>query len=79
MRSYLTYPPKALADGVRLVHNFYPGPDHDPGRHRRSGDDGFRYWITDEPPPPKERRCYCGWLDGCEHYGTLKVIDAPRS
>jgi len=35
--------------GMRVVHNFYPGPHDDPGRNRRYGWDGFRYWITDEP------------------------------
>jgi len=57
--------------GMRVVHNFYPGPHDDPGRNRRYGWDGFRYWITDEPG--NDHRCYCGWLDGREHYGTRYV------
>ena len=59
--------------GWRLVHNFYPGPHDDPGRDRTYGLDGFRYWITDEPG--NDVRCYCGWLDGREHYGTVRVVD----
>src|SRR5262245_60476963 len=43
-------PRKPLPEGVRLVHNFYPGPDDDPGRDRKIGLNGFRIWITDEPP-----------------------------
>jgi hypothetical protein len=61
--------------GVRLVHNFYPGPHDDPGRDRPYGLDGFRFWITDEPNE-REQRCFCGWLDGREHYGTVRVIDS---
>jgi hypothetical protein len=60
---------------VRLVHNFYPGPHADPGRDRELGLNGFRAWLTDEPNP-NERRCFCGWLDGREHFGTVGVIDA---
>jgi hypothetical protein len=22
-----------------------------------------------------EHRCYCGWLDGREHYGTVAYVD----
>jgi hypothetical protein len=33
-------------------------------------------WVTDEPNE-NERRCYCGWLDGLEHYGTVRVIEEP--
>jgi hypothetical protein len=78
MRRYLKkkptreYPPE-----VRIVHNFYPGPLDDPGRNRTLGSDGFRAWITDEPYSHwAGRPCYCGWLDGREHYGTQWVIDA---
>ena len=60
--------------GSRLVHNFYPGPDDDPGRNRPYALDGFRYWITDEPNP-NERRCYCEWYGGLEHYGTVGYVD----
>jgi hypothetical protein len=67
-------PRKEYPAGVRLVHNFYPGPADDPGRDRMVGQEGFRIWVTDEPPDyPNERRCYCGWLNR-EHYGTLAVI-----
>jgi hypothetical protein len=67
------YPPD-----VRLVHNFYPGPHSDPGRDRAVGVGGFRVWITDEPisrETGNERRCYCGWLGGREHYGTVGYVD----
>lgn len=67
------YRSKTTKDGQRLVHNFYPGPPDDPGRNRAYGDTGFRFWITDEPNP-NERRCYCGWLDGREHYSTVRAI-----
>ena len=84
------YRSKQPPEGARLVHNFWPGPADDPGRDRPYGVDGFRYWVTDEPPgsrPPStftdvfdmgdgsEHRCYCGWLDGREHYGT-RYVDA---
>jgi hypothetical protein len=65
-----------LPEGVRLVHNFYPGPPDDPGRDRAYGVDGFRYWITDEPGG--DRRCHCGWLDGRVHYGTVRIDEAGR-
>lgn len=61
--------------GARLVHNFYPGPDDDPARNRAYGADGFRFWVTDSPNE-HERRCYCGWLGGREHYGTRRVVEA---
>ena len=91
MRRYQAHVPKReLPEGVRLVHNFYPGPRDDPGRARDVGVDGFRIWITDEPlgsrPPQRvtdvfdagdgdEHRCFCGWLDGREHYGTVGYVD----
>ena len=62
---------------MRLVHNFWPGPPDDPGRDRMVGLDGFRIWITDEPNE-KMSRCYCGWLEEREHYGTVGTIDAER-
>jgi hypothetical protein len=68
-------PSKQYPAGVRLVHNFYPGPADDPGRNRPLGAEGFRAWITDEPND-NERCCYCGWLDGREHYGTVGYVDA---
>jgi hypothetical protein len=65
MIRYLHTPPEGdLPAGVRLVHNFYPHPDI----NQRVGDNGWRYWITDEPG--NDRRCYCDWLGGREHYGT---------
>jgi hypothetical protein len=72
---YVTRAPKrAYPEGFRIVHNFYPGPPDDPGRDRMLGLDGFRAWVTDAPNA-NERRCYCGWLDGREHYGTVRVIE----
>ncbi len=59
---------------VWLVHNVYPGPPDDPGRHRMIGLDGFRIWITDEADK-LGHRCHCGWLDGREHYGTVSYVD----
>jgi hypothetical protein len=50
------------------------GPHTDPGKARQLGRDGFRIWITDEPDKWGQR-CYCGWLDGRDHYGTVLVID----
>jgi hypothetical protein len=45
MRRYLTQTPKKdYPDGVRLVHNFYPGPPENPGADRMVGADGFRVW-----------------------------------
>src|SRR5689334_3452444 len=74
MWKYLNRRPKReLAPGVRLVHNFYPGPDDDPGRDREVGEGGFRIWVTDKPiEQTNERRCACGWL-GREHYGTVRT------
>jgi hypothetical protein len=75
MRRYLSKTPRReYPAGVRLVHNFYPGPLDNPGQDRQPGANGFRIWITDEPEAG-EVRCYCGWLDGREHYGTRLVID----
>ena len=74
MRRYLENPPGKLPGVVRIVHNFYRAA-RTPGRDRLLGLDGFRVWITDEPNE-NEQRCYCGWLDGREHYGTVGVIDA---
>jgi hypothetical protein len=79
MRRYLARAPKKeYPKGVRIVHNFFPGPHDDPGRDRPVGFNGLRIWIIDDPPGSNgnERRCYCGWLNGREHYGTLLVIDA---
>jgi len=77
MRRYLSGVPKQFPEGVRLVHNFYPGPRDDPGRHRSLRQGGFRAWITDEPSGSHgvEHRCFCGWLDGREHYGTRAWVD----
>ena len=73
MRRYRsTQPP----EGARLVHNFPPGPPDDPGRDRAYGLDGFRYWVTDEMG--NDERCFCGWLDGREHYGTRYLDAAGR-
>ena len=78
MKRYLSKSPKReYPEGVRLVHNFYPGPQDDPGADRQPGDNGFRIWVTDEEPDAAERRCYCGWLDGREHYGTVRIIEGP--
>jgi hypothetical protein len=76
MRRYLSKTPrKDYPEGVRLVHNFYPGPLDDPGRDRMVGFNGFRIWVTDETESGwGGRRCFCGWLDGREHYGTRWVI-----
>jgi hypothetical protein len=77
MRRYLARAPKRdYPEGVRLVHNFYPGPHDDPGRDRTVGLNGFRVWITDEPTEIERHRCYCGWLDGREHYGTRLIVTA---
>jgi hypothetical protein len=74
MRRYLSQTPrKEYPAGVRLVHNFFPGPLEDPGRDRHPGEGGFRIWVTDEPNEV-EGRCYCGWLGGREHYETLVYI-----
>jgi hypothetical protein len=74
MRRYLSRTPKRqYPPDVRLLHNFYPGPHNDPGRDRAVGLNGFRIWITDEPG--NDRRCYCGWLDGREHHGTVGYVD----
>jgi hypothetical protein len=76
MIRYLAAVPCELPAGARLVHNFCPGPNDDPGRHRAIAADGFRVWITDEPLDElREARCYCGWLDGREHYGTVGRVD----
>lgn len=63
-----------VPEGARLVHNLFPGPSDDPGRCRAFGADGFRYWVTDEPDA-MGNRCYCGWLDGREHNGTVHWIN----
>jgi hypothetical protein len=77
-------PKKEYPEGVRLVHNFCPGPPNDPGADRMVGAGGFRIWVTDETDEdvaadPKRlpvSRCYCGWLDGREHYGTRGYVEA---
>lgn len=76
----IRYRSKTVAPGARLVHNFPPGPPEDRGRDRPYGLEGFRYWVTDEPPGSygNEHRCYCGWLDGREHYGTRWIDDEGR-
>jgi hypothetical protein len=66
---------KKHSHGTRIVHNFYPGPPDDPGRDRSYANGGFRYWITDEPSEG-EQRCYCGWLDGRERYGTVGFVNS---
>jgi hypothetical protein len=82
MQRYLSQTPrKEYPEGVRIVHNFYPGPHDDPGRDRGIEHGGFRVWVTDEPDATETggwggRRCYCGWLGGREHYGTVTYIDA---
>ena len=76
MKRYLSSPPKKeYPEDVRLVHNFYPGPCDDPGADRPVNEGGFRVWITDEELG-FDRRCYCGWLEGREHYGTNAAVDA---
>jgi hypothetical protein len=30
--------------------------------------------VSDRPDS-NEHRCYCGWLDGREHYGTVGYVD----
>lgn len=77
MIRYLQNVPGQPIEGVRLVHNFYPGPEQDWGRGPEPGNNGWRIWITDQPG--NERRCYCGWPDGREHYGTVHVIEAPAT
>jgi hypothetical protein len=74
MKRYLARAPKKeYPEGLRIVHNFLPGP----GRDRPVGVDGFRVWITDELESAwAGERCYCGWLDGREHYGTRTIVDA---
>ena len=80
MKHYLangSTPVREYPEGVRIVHNFYPGPHGDPGQARRVGHDGFRVWITDLPiKETKERPCHCDWLGGREHYGTVAYVDA---
>jgi hypothetical protein len=68
MRYLSQTPRREYPAGVRIVHNFPPGPADDHGRDRPLGLDGFRAWVTDEPEWAG-KRCYCGWL-GREHYGT---------
>ncbi len=76
MKRYLSQiPRKQYPPDVRLVHNFFPGPAHDPGASRVVSDGGFRIWVTDESPPELEQRCYCGWLGGREHYGTVGIVN----
>jgi hypothetical protein len=53
-------PKHDLPEGFRLVHNFFPGP---------AGNDAPLAETV-------ERHCHCGWLDGREHYGTVRVITA---
>ena len=75
-RSLPRTPKKEYPDGVRLVHNFYPGPHDDPGADRGL----VGGWTGSASGSPMSRvttsRCYCGWLDGREHYGTAGRIDA---
>jgi hypothetical protein len=51
--------------GSRVVHNVLP-------YGRGYSEDGFRYWVTDEP---MGHRCYCNWSEA-EHYGTVQWQDA---
>lgn len=70
------YRVKHLSDkwpGSRIVHNFPPGePIDDPGRARLYGEDGFRFWVTDEK---MGHRCYCGWNGETVHYGTRGYLN----
>jgi hypothetical protein len=53
--------PKSIRPGHVLMHNHV--------RHSRNmscGDNGFRAWI-DEKPPPGFKRCHCGW-SSLPHY-----------
>jgi hypothetical protein len=50
MHRYLAKTPKKEYPlGVRIVHNFYPGPHEEPGRDRELRMGGFRVWVTDDP------------------------------
>jgi hypothetical protein len=76
VKRYLSRTPrKEYPKGVRLVHNFPPGPPDDPGADRAIGFGGFRIWVTDEEESGGSR-CYCGWLEDREHYGGRAFIDA---
>jgi hypothetical protein len=70
VRRYLSRTPRReYRPNIRLVHNFFPGsPDI-----RRPRERGRGFWITDEPGT--DERCYCGWLDGREHYGAGAWVD----
>jgi hypothetical protein len=70
-----------MLEGERLVHNHYPGWRGDPGLRRGDGllgfrpSPGFRLWVV-KKDDPNEQRCYCGWLDGREHYSTRGYVDS---
>ena len=55
--------------GALVVHNFPPEPGQE------FGDNGYRYWITDDP---QGHRCHCDGIDEV-HYGMVGWIDAPGS
>jgi hypothetical protein len=67
---------RVLLHELRQVHNHYPGSSADPGRW--NGPErptyGFKFWVTDEPSE-NHHPCYCGWLDGREHFGTVGWVD----
>ena len=77
------YRSKNPPEGARLVHNFCPGPADDPGRDRAYGLNGFRYWVTDEPPgsrPPTTATDVFDTGDGHDREPCLrrpKAVPAP--
>jgi hypothetical protein len=76
MRRYLNATPEqTYLEGIRVVHNFWPGPPEDPGQDRKLGANGFRVWVTDEPNE-NEKQCHCGWLNGREHFGTIGTVSS---
>jgi len=79
MQRYLSRTPKRdYPEGMRIVHNFFPGPPGDRGADREIGWSGFRVWVTDEKDWGGHR-CYCGWLGGRKHYGTRAYVKRDGS
>jgi hypothetical protein len=69
---YLFKIPKSIPDGRWLVHNQVTGGITP---HRRSGVNGFRFWLAESSE--RLERCDCGWAPELgQHYRVRRGGDA---
>jgi hypothetical protein len=69
---YLDRVPVDVPDGYRLVHNVLPGRSD-----RRSGQDGFRYWLEHSDDNDRRAVCACEW-NAPGHYGVVRELHDSR-